>query len=288
MALILIDASAFIWRAFYALPPLQRTDGTPTGAVHGWCEMLWKLLDRQDDATHIGAVFDASRRSFRHDLYPEYKATRRETPEALRPQFELVKQATIAFGLPVIESEGFEADDLLASYAEHAKTQGMTTEIVGVDKDLMQLLVDESVYMWCPLKKRLIDRDDVIAKLGVGPEQAIDAQALIGDPVDNVPGVTGIGPKKAGELLKQYGTLENVMANAANIKLNSMRASLLLPANQKKALLSKELVTLKRDVPLPIPFERLAYKGVDKAAVLAFAETMEFVSFVDTVEKQAA
>jgi DNA polymerase-1 len=288
MALMLIDTSAVIWPSYHVNPTMTTKDGTPIGAVHGYCMALIKHLRGQTDVTHLGAVFDAARRSFRHDIYPEYKATRRETPEALQPQFELIRRATMAMGFPIVESEGYEADDLLASYAEGGKTQGMQVEIVGVDKDLFQLLDGEMVHMWCPRTKALVRRDDVIEKFGVGPELAIEAQALIGDRTDNIPGVKGIGKAIAGKLIREFGSLDGVLTNVANIKPNSARASLLLPANQKAARLSKELVTLKRDVPLPIPIERLGFRGIDMPGVLAFAESIGMISLLDAVEGQPA
>ena len=232
--LYLIDGSAFIFRAFHALPPLTRkSDGLPVGAVSGFCNMLWKLLsDAQDAAqdhigspTHFAVIFDHSGYSFRNDLYPDYKANRDAPPEDLVPQFPIIRDATRAFGLPCIEQEGYEADDIMATHARLAGDAGAETVIVSSDKDLTQLITDKTV-MYDPMKNKIIDAAAVQEKYGVGPEKMIDMQALMGDSTDNVPGVPGIGPKTAAQLLDEYGSLDDLLARTDEIKQKKRRETL--------------------------------------------------------------
>ncbi|HPQ51547.1 MAG TPA: 5'-3' exonuclease H3TH domain-containing protein, partial [Alphaproteobacteria bacterium] len=201
--LFLVDGSGFIFRAYHALPPLTRPDGTPVGAVMGFCNMLHKLLTSHPDA-HIAIIFDAARLNFRNEIYADYKAHRPPAPEDLVPQFPLIREASEAFGLPTIEMEGYEADDLIATYARLANDNGIDVTIVSSDKDLMQLVRD-GVSMIDPMKQITIGREQVIEKFGVPPEQVIDVQSLCGDSVDNVPGVPGIGIKTAAQLISEYG-----------------------------------------------------------------------------------
>jgi len=280
--LFLIDGSAYLFRAYHALPPLTRkSDGAPVGAVAGFCNMLFKLLaDSRDEdnrelptPTHFAVVFDHSAHSFRNDLYPEYKANRPEPPEDLRPQFPLVRDATRAFNVACVEMEGYEADDLIATYARAAERAGAETVIVSSDKDLMQLVSDR-IVMWDPMKARMIDRNGVIEKFGLGPEHVIDLQALSGDSVDNVPGVPGVGPKTAAQLIEEYGSLEALLERAGEIKQTKRRENLIEHA--EAARISKRLVTLKDDVPVEEAASGFALKDVDAQKLLAFIDEMEF------------
>jgi len=229
--LFLVDGSGYIFRAYHALPPLNRkSDGLPTSAVLGFSNMVWKLIQdsRNTDVgiapTHFAVIFDYSAKTFRHDFYAEYKANRQAPPADLIPQFGLIREATRAFDLPCIEMEGFEADDLIATYARLACEVGADTTIVSSDKDLMQL-VGPTVLMYDPMKDRRIGVAEVVEKWGVPPEKMIDLQALTGDSVDNVPGVPGIGPKTAAQLLEQFGDLDTLLARAAEIKQDKRRQS---------------------------------------------------------------
>ena len=268
----LIDGSGFIFRAYHALPPLSRSDGTPTSAVLGFSNMLAKLLS-ETDADHIAVVFDAAGISFRNRLYDQYKAQRPDPAPDLVPQFALVRRATEAFGVCQIELADFEADDLIATYARHAVEAGAKVTIVSSDKDLMQLVTDQ-VTMLDPIKNRPISAAEVREKFGVGPERVIDVQALCGDSVDNVPGVPGIGVKTAAELINTYGDLESLLARAAEIKQPKRRQTLI--DNEKNARLSRELVRLDDDVPLPCPLSALAVKPLNSEKLLPFLREMEF------------
>lgn len=249
--LFLVDGSGFIFRAFHAIPPLNRkSDGLPVNAVAGFCNMLWKLLtDARDTSvgvtpTHLAVIFDYSSKTFRNGLYDQYKANRTAPPEDLIPQFGLIRHATRAFNLPCIEKEGYEADDLIATYARLAEEAGADVTIVSSDKDLMQL-VTPKVSMYDSMKDKQITVPDVIEKWGVPPEKMIDLQAMTGDSTDNVPGIPGIGPKTAAQLLEEYGDLDTLLARAGEIKQQKRRESII--ANADLARLSRELVTLKKD-----------------------------------------
>jgi DNA polymerase-1 len=268
----LIDGSGFIFRAYHALPPLTRSDGTPTGAVLGFSNMLAKLLS-ETDADHIAVVFDASGTSFRNRLYDAYKAQRPEAPADLVPQFTLVRRATEAFGVCRIELDDFEADDLIATYARHAVAAGARVTIVSSDKDLMQL-VGERVRMLDPIRNRPIGEAEVREKFGVGPDKVVEVQALCGDSVDNVPGVPGIGVKTAAELINTYGDLVTLLAHAHEIKQPKRRQSLI--DYEKQARLSKELVKLDDDAPLPCPLSALRVVPPDPDTLLPFLREMEF------------
>jgi DNA polymerase I len=252
--LFLVDGSGYIFRAFYALPQnLTNPQGVPVGAVLGFTNMLTKLLTDLH-APFIAVVFDAARKNYRNDIYPEYKANRSETPPDLIPQFPLIREATEAFGIPALEIEGFEADDLIATYARLAQAEGKKVVIVSSDKDLMQL-VNENVRLYDPIKNRFMGRADVIEKFGVPPEMVIDVQALAGDPTDNVPGVPGIGIKTAAQLITEYGTLENLLAKAGDIKQPKRREALVNHA--EAARISKKLVTLHDDATVPLALAQL-------------------------------
>ena len=254
--LFLVDGSGYIFRAFHALPPMTRADGTPINAVYGFCNMLMKLLDDMD-ADAIAVVFDKAGRSFRNDLYGEYKANRGEPPDELGPQFPLVRDAVRAFNLPCIEMDGYEADDIIATYACQAHARGTEVTIVSSDKDLMQL-VGDGIRMYDPMKQKDIGPQEVRERFGVGPEQVIDVQALAGDSIDNVPGVPGIGVKTGAQLILEFGSLDELLARASDIKQPRRRENLIAFADQ--ARLSRELVRLKQDVPVPVPVDSFAVR----------------------------
>ncbi len=272
----LVDGSGFIFRAFHGLPMMTRADGTPVNAVYGFTTMLLKLLN-ETDADHVAVIFDAARKTFRSDIYPEYKAQRPPPPEELVPQFPLIREATRAFNVPCIEQEGFEADDLIATYAAQAAGQGARVTIVSSDKDLMQL-VGDGVEMMDPLKGRIIATPEVIEKFGVPPDKVVDVQALCGDPTDNVPGVPGIGVKTAAQLITEYGDLDTLLARAGEIKQPKRRETLL--ANMDKARLSRELVLLRRDVPVAEPLAALAKREPAPELLTAFLRDMGFKSIL--------
>ncbi|QFI68239.1 DNA polymerase I [Sinorhizobium alkalisoli] len=278
--LFLVDGSGFIFRAFHAIPPLNRkSDGLPVNAVAGFCNMLWKLLtDARDTSvgvtpTHFAVIFDYSSKTFRNVLYDQYKANRTAPPEDLIPQFGLIRHATRAFNLPCIEKEGYEADDLIATYARLAEEAGADVTIVSSDKDLMQL-VTPKVSMYDSMKDKQITIPDVIEKWGVPPEKMIDLQAMTGDSTDNVPGIPGIGPKTAAQLLEAYGDLDTLLARAGEIKQQKRRESII--ANAERARLSRELVTLKRDTPLDVDLDDLRLDSQDGPKLIAFLKAMEF------------
>ncbi|HXQ50743.1 MAG TPA: DNA polymerase I [Stellaceae bacterium] len=277
----LVDGSGFIFRAYHALPPLTRADGTPVGAVLGFSNMLLKLL-QGTDADHIAVVFDAAKTSFRNRIYDQYKAHRPDAPEDLVPQFALVREATDAFNVCRIEREDYEADDLIAAYATSATAAGAKVTIVSSDKDLMQLVSDR-VELYDPMKDKPIGAAEVQEKFGVGPDKVIDVQALAGDSVDNVPGVPGIGVKTAAELINAYGDLDNLLAHAAEIKQPKRRQSLLDFAEQ--ARISRRLVTLDRAAPLPVPLEDLAVRPPDPARLAAFLTEQGFRSLLARVTR---
>ena len=285
--LFLVDGSGYIFRAYHALPPLTRkTDGLPVGAVSGFCNMLWKLLKdaRNTDVgvvpTHFAVIFDYSSKTFRNEIYPEYKANRTAPPEDLIPQFGLIRQATRAFNLPCIEKEGFEADDLIATYARIAEAAGGDVTIVSSDKDLMQL-VTPSVSMYDSMKDKQISIPEVIEKWGVPPEKMIDLQSLTGDSTDNVPGIPGIGPKTAAQLLEEFGDLDTLLARASEIKQNKRRENILAFADQTK--ISRELVTLKTDVPLDVDLDGLVLEPQNGPKLISFLKAMEFTSLTRRV-----
>ncbi|MFN4353713.1 DNA polymerase I [Parvibaculum sp.] len=275
--LFLVDGSGYIFRAYHALPPLTRkSDGLPVGAVAGFCNMLYKLIEDTKDEfepTHLAVIFDASSKTFRNDIYPEYKANRAEPPEDLRPQFALVRDATRAFGVPSIEKLGYEADDLIATYARLAAEAGARVTIVSSDKDLMQL-VNDRVDMLDTMKLKTIARDQVIEKFGVPPEKVVDVQALAGDSTDNVPGVPGIGIKTAAQLIEEYGDLETLLARAAEIKQNKRRENLIEFAEQ--ARISRRLVELDNNVPIDEPLETMGVREPDPETLIGFFKDMEF------------
>ena len=283
----LVDGSTYIFRAYHALPPLTRkSDGFPVGAISGFCNMLDKLVREEKEEkgiTHLLVVFDASGKTFRNDIYPEYKANRSEAPEDLIPQFPVIRKATSAFNIPFVELLGYEADDLIASYAEEAQKHNMKVTIVSSDKDLMQL-VSDNVSMLDTMKGRVFKKEDVFDKFGVYPEKVIDVQSLAGDSVDNIPGIPGIGIKTAALLINEYGDLDGLFENSEKIKQKKRRENIIEFENQ--AYISKKLVTLKNDVPLPIPIKETTLKEVDAEKLISFLKEMEFKTLTEKKSKQ--
>jgi len=278
--LYLVDGSGYIFRAYHRLPPLTNVHGEPVGAVYGYTTMLWKLADalhKADGPTHLAVVLDKSSKTFRNDLYDQYKANRPPPPEDLIPQFPMIRDATRAFSLPCIEEDGFEADDLIASYAKAALREGWTVTIVSSDKDLMQL-IEPGLDLLDTMNDRRLGPEHVMEKFGVQPERLGDVLALMGDSVDNVPGVPGIGPKTASKLIAEFGDVEAVLAAAPAMKPSKMRDNLIEHA--ANARLSRVLVTLREDVPLPDPLEDLAMKGIPEAPLRAFLEHHGFRSLL--------
>lgn len=280
--LYLIDGHGFIFRAFHALPPLTRPDGTPVGAVMGFCNIILRVLEEAGNA-HIAVVFDPSGPNFRHELYDLYKANRSEPPPELKPQFALIKEATDAFGITRLEVPGFEADDLIATYTRHAVEKGYDVRIMSSDKDLMQLIRD-GVRLVDPLKFSIIGPDEVMAKFGVTPDKVVDIQALAGDSSDNVPGVPSIGVKTAADLINTYGDLENLLANVEKIKQPKRRD--VLTQHAEMARISKKLVQLDDQVALPLAFDALCPHTPDLGRISAFLTTQGFRNLLTRVEKR--
>ncbi|WP_415278121.1 DNA polymerase I [Candidatus Pelagibacter sp. Uisw_094] len=283
----LIDGSGYIFRAYYALPPLTRkSDGLPVGAVSGFCSMLFKLLEDSKSSenlqkpTHFAVIFDAARKTFRNEIYSDYKANRSEAPDDLAPQFEYIRKSVVAFNLPSVDLPNYEADDLIATYAEQIIAKGAKVTIVSSDKDLMQLY-RKDVRIFDPMKNKFITPEDIITKFGVGPEKVIDVQSLAGDSSDNVPGVPGIGVKTAAELINKYGTLEKLLDNAQEIKQNKRRETLI--ENKDKAIISKKLVTLMKDAPVERKIEEFNLKEIDKDKLYKFLREMEFNRLLSSV-----
>ena len=283
----LIDGSGYIFRAYYALPPLSRkSDGLPTGAVNGFCNMLFKLLedsksiDNKERPTHFAVIFDSARKNFRNEIYSEYKGNRSDAPDDLIPQFEYIRKSVLAFNLPSIELLNYEADDLIATYSDQIIADGGKVTIVSSDKDLMQLY-KKNIRIYDPMKNKFINNEDIEKKFGVTPSKVIDVQALAGDSSDNVPGVPGIGVKTAAELINKYGTLENLLKKAKEIKQNKRRETIL--ENKDKATISKKLVTLKKDVPVKNKLDEFLLKEIDKKKLYDFLRGMEFNRLLSSV-----
>jgi len=283
----LIDGSGYIFRAYYALPPLTRkSDGLPTGAVNGFCNMLFKLLEDSKSEnnlqkpTHFAVIFDAARKTFRNEIYSDYKANRSDPPEDLAPQFEYIRKSVIAFNLPSVDLINYEADDLIATYTQQILEKGAKVTIVSSDKDLMQLY-KKDVRIFDPMKNKFITPEDINNKFGVDPKKVIDVQALAGDSSDNVPGVPGIGVKTAAELINKYGTLEKLLDKANEIKQNKRRETLI--ENKDKAIISKKLVALKKDVPIKISLKDFKLQEIDKDKLYKFLREMEFNRLLSSV-----
>ena len=285
----LVDGSGYIFRAYHALPPINRkSDGLQLNAVFGFCNMLWKLLrdmKPEERPTHLAVVFDKSEKTFRTEMYPDYKAHRPDPPDDLRPQFKYVREAVQAFDLPSLEQDGFEADDLIATYVREAREAGATATIVSSDKDLMQLVTD-GVIMFDTMKDKKIGRAEVIEKFGVPPEKVVDVQSLIGDSTDNVPGVPGIGVKTAAQLIGEYGDLETLLFRAPEIKQEKRRQTLIEHA--EAARISKKLVTLDDHVKLDVPIGDLAVHEPDYKRLIAFLKAMEFNGLMRRVAEFAS
>ncbi len=276
----LVDGSGYIFRAYYALPPLSRkSDGLPTGAVSGFCSMLFKLLEDSKSnqnlqkPTHFAVIFDSARKTFRNEIYSDYKANRSEAPDDLAPQFEYIRKSVLAFNLPSVDLPNYEADDLIATYVDQILKKGAKVTIVSSDKDLMQLY-KKGVRIFDPMKNKFITDDDVLKKFGVDASKVIDVQSLAGDSSDNVPGVPGIGVKTAAELINKYGTLENLLKSAHEIKQNKRRETLI--ENKDKALISKKLVTLDHNSPVDMELSEFKLQNIDKDKLYKFLREMEF------------
>src|SRR5436305_1125370 len=284
----LVDGSGYIFRAYHALPPLTRkSDGLQVNAVLGFCNMLWKLMrdiKPEERPTHLAVVFDKSERTFRSEMYTDYKAHRPDPPDDLRPQFTLIREAVHAFDIPCLEQGGFEADDLIATYVRQACEADASATIVASDKDLMQLVTD-CVVMYDTMKDKRIGIAEVIEKFGVPPEKVIEVQALIGDSTDNVPGVPGIGVKTAAQLIGEYGDLETLLARAGEIKQEKRRQALI--ENAEKARISKKLVTLDDKVQLEVPLADLLVHEPDHKRLIAFLKKMEFSTLTRRVAEFA-
>ena len=283
----LIDGSGYIFRAYYALPPLiRKSDGLPTGAVSGFCSMLFKLLeDSKSDQnlqkpTHFAVIFDSARQTFRNEIYRDYKANRSEAPDDLAPQFEYIRKSVLAFNLPSVDLPNYEADDLIATYVDKILKKGAKVTIVSSDKDLMQLY-KKGVRIFDPMKNKFILEEDIINKFGVDATKVVDVQSLAGDSSDNVPGVPGIGVKTAAELINKYGTLEKLLKSASEIKQNKRRETLI--ENKDKALISKQLVTLKYDTPVNKELNEFKLKDIDKDKLYKFLREMEFNRLLSSV-----
>ena len=283
----LIDGSGYIFRAYYALPPLTRkSDGMPTGAVSGFCSMLFKLLEDSKSKenlqkpSHFAVIFDSARKNFRNEIYSDYKGNRSDAPDDLIPQFEFIRKSVLAFNLPSIEMLNYEADDLIATYVEQILEIGAKVTIVSSDKDLMQLY-KKGVRIYDPMKNKFITEDDVHNKFGVTADKVVDVQSLAGDSSDNVPGVPGIGVKTAAELINKYGNLEKLLEKADEIKQNKRRETIL--ENKEKAIISKKLVTLKKDVPVKEKLENFILKDIDKDKLFNFLREMEFNRLLSSV-----
>ena len=276
----LIDGSGYIFRAYYALPPLSRkSDGLPTGAVSGFCSMLFKLLEDSKSnqnlqkPSHFAVIFDSARKTFRNEIYKDYKANRSEPPDDLAPQFDYIRKSVLAFNLPSVELINYEADDLIATYVDKILEKGSKVTIVSSDKDLMQLY-RKDVRIFDPMKNKFISEEDIEKKFGVDANKVIDVQALAGDSSDNVPGVPGIGVKTAAELINKYGNLEKLLKSIHEIKQNKRRETLI--ENKDKAVISKKLVTLKNDAPVKQNLEDFKLKEIDKEKLYKFLREMEF------------
>ncbi len=276
----LIDGSGFIFRAFHAVRPLTRPDGTPVNAVYGFTQMLMKILT-DTDADCLAVIFDAARKTFRNDIYADYKAHRPPPPEELVPQFDLVKATVEAFNVPAIEMPGYEADDIIATYAKQATDAGAEVTIVSSDKDLMQLVTDK-VSMFDAMKNKVIGHDEVVEKFGLGPDKVVEVQALAGDSSDNVPGVPGIGVKTAAQLLTEYGDLDSLLDRAEEIKQPKRRQNLI--ENAELARISRQLVQLRDDVPVEAGLDSFGRRDPDPEALIAFLQEQGFKSIVSRVE----
>ncbi len=280
----LVDGSGFVFRAYHALPPLTRSDGLPVGAVAGFCNMIFRMIEKnitENKTTHLAVIFDHKSKTFRSDIYPEYKANRPPAPDDLIPQFELIKKATLAFNIPCIEVKGYEADDIIASYAVKARDSGAEVTIISSDKDLMQL-VGNGISMFDSMKNKKISSLEVKEKFGVEPSRVIDVQSLAGDSTDNIPGAPGIGIKTAAQLINEYGDLDNLLNNAKYIKQPKRRESLI--ENAKLIRISQKLVTLNQNTPTPLELSDLEIRNLDIEKSTNFTQEMEFKTLTKRIE----
>ena len=283
--LVLVDGSGFIFRAYHALPPLKKSDGTPTGAVSGYCNMLFKLINeiKEFKATHIAVIFDHKDKTFRSDIYQNYKANRPPPPEDLVPQFQLIREATEAFGFLAIDKKGYEADDIIATLSKKATEKGAVVTIFSSDKDLMQL-VSNDIKMYDPIRNIFIDIDRVKEKFGVTPDKVIDVQALVGDTVDNVPGVPGVGIKTASSLISEFGNVESLIEKCDTI--NKDRIKNLISDNIDKIILSKRLVTLNKKIEIETKLEDLELTTLNLEKLLVFTKLMELNTLSKRISSQ--
>ena len=279
----LVDGSGFIFRAYYALPSLTNNNGTPVGAVMGFCNMLFKLLEEKKSKKVI-VIFDTARKTFRNAIYKNYKANRGDPPEDLIPQFELIRKAVDAFSVSRLEMPGYEADDLIATYSKFFTKIDWDISIISSDKDLMQLIGDK-VHMLDPIKNKLIKRQEVIEKFGVPPEKVIDVQSLAGDSIDNIPGAPGIGLKTGALLVNEYGSLESLLLNYSKIKQNKRRES--IEKNLDAIKISKKLVTLKDDIELNIDIDKISDCEINAKKLIPFLEEHGFNSLKSRLMKKA-
>ncbi len=278
-SICLVDGSGYIFRAFYALPIMTRADGTPVNAVYGFMNMLMNLI-AQNSCSHVVVVFDAKRKNYRNDIYPAYKENRRETPPELIPQFPLIRRASEVLNIPWIELDGYEADDLIATYAKIATQKGWQTTVVSADKDLMQLMSD-TVLLYDPMKKKLVSTQDVIDKFGVLPDKVTDVQSLMGDSTDNIPGATGIGPKTAAALINEFGSLENLLQNLSLVK-NEKRRSI-LERDKEKVIISQKLVTLNTQAPVSDDLSKFILKKPNLNEIEEFLIQNRFNSLLSKI-----
>ncbi len=281
--LYLVDGSAFIFRAYYSLPPLTNPEGTPVGAILGYTNMLWKLADdlhAADGPTHLAVILDKSGTSFRNEIYDQYKANRPPAPDDLKPQFPIIRDATRAFSLPMVEEDNVEADDMIASYTKAAVAQGWKVTIVSSDKDLMQL-VEPGVDMFDTMKDKRFHAEEVREKFGVGPELVGDMLSLMGDSSDNIPGVPGVGPKTATKLLIEHGDLDGVLAAAPTMKKSKMQERLV--EHEDMARLSRVLVTLKEDCPLPIALDDMELQDIPEEPLVEFLQHHNFKALLKRI-----
>ena len=278
--LVLIDGYGFLFRAYHALPPLNRPDGTPVGAVYGFVSMMLKII-KDFQFSHIAVVLDSGVKSFRNEIYKEYKAHRPPAPDDLIPQFPIIRDAIIAMNIPILEKVGFEADDLIATYAKNAASNDFVVTIISSDKDLMQLITDGQISMFDALKNKNIGEKEVEEKFGVQASKLLNALALMGDSADNIPGVPGIGPKTAAELINRFGTIENIYQNINEIKQDKRRESLVL--NKENAFLSRKLITLIEDIPLDISLDLLSAKKIDLEIFSTFLQAQNFKSLSNKI-----
>lgn len=281
--LCLVDGSGYIFRAFYALPPMTRPDGTPVGAVYGFTSMMMNLL-QENACNNIVVVFDAARRNFRNEIYPEYKANRSETPPELIPQFPLIREACEALNVAWIEKEGFEADDLIATYARLAKEKGLKARVISADKDLMQLM-DENTSLYDPMKKKEVTLEDVEKKFGVDPDKVVEVQALMGDSTDNVPGASGVGPKTAAALIQQFGSIQNMFEHLNEIPSEKRKEGLL--ADKEKIEISKKLVTLDKFVPVEDDLDQFKRREMLPQKLTEFLTLNNFQSLIKRISSMS-